>query len=439
VKVATSELPPRQVSLAIEVEQERVDRAMDEALTRLAGRVDVPGFRRGKAPRTMLVRMLGRERVVEEALDQLVPQVVNEAMEQEQVDAFTRPRVESIELDPLRVKAVIGLKPKVELGDYRDELRIPAEEAVIGEEQIDAVIQRLRDSYAQLVPVEREVRPGDQIGMDLRGVVEGQDSPLVDSKDAPYNVDPEGSQPAPGFIDQVVGMRPGEEKTFTLTLPDGYTDEALAGKPAEFTTKVLWIKEKQLPELDDDFAQQVGEFADVAALREAVEKQLRDSEEERVREKLQDAAMTKLVEISTIEFPPQLVEHQTQHMLETFSRNMEQQGLQLEQYLRLVGKEHDAFEDEVRAQAEARIRRSLALDAFADAEQIPAAEGGDDADSSRERLALARLVELATANGKAPEGAAVEGAMSEGEEKPDVVTQTSDTEGQVPDEERGTA
>jgi len=438
VKVAAEELPARQMSLAIEVEQERLDRAMDEALSRLAGRVDVPGFRRGRAPRPMLVRMLGRERIVEEALEHLVPDVVNEAIEQEKVEPYTRPRVESIELDPLRVKAVVGLAPKVELGNYKGELRIPPEEPNVGETEIEAVIQRLRNSYAQLVPVEREARVGDQIGMDLRGVVEGQDSPLVDSKDAPYNVDPEGSQPAPGFVDQIVGMQADEEKTFTLGLPDDYVDPALAGKQAEFTARIHWVKERQLPELDDEFAKQVGEYADLAALRSAIETQLRQSEEERVREKLQDAAMTKLVEMSSIEFPPQLVEHQTQHMLESFSRNMEQQGLQLSQYLRLVGKEQDAFEDEVRAEAETRIRRSLALDAFADAENIDSEAAGDGEDQAvtRERRALARLIELATGDGKPSRK-----PRSKSAEKTTQTTQTSDTEGQAveAEEKRGTA
>ena len=129
MKVSSTELPPRQVSLAIEVEQERLDRAMDDAFRRLAGRVDVPGFRRGKAPRTMVERMIGRDRIVEEALDQLLPAVVSEAIEQEKVEPYTRPRVESIEFDPLRLKAIVGLAPKVELGDYKSDLHVAAEAA----------------------------------------------------------------------------------------------------------------------------------------------------------------------------------------------------------------------------------------------------------------------------------------------------------------------
>jgi trigger factor len=426
VKVSSAELPPRQLSLDIEVEQERLERAMDEAFRRLSGRVDVPGFRRGKAPRSMVERMIGRDRIVEEALDKLVPEVVSEAIEQEKVEPYTRPRVESIEFDPLRLKAIVGLAPKVELGDYTDNFHVPSEPATVGDEQVDAVIQRLRESHAQWAPVERPVETADRVGIDLRATVEGSAKPLLDSKDAEYVVDAAGAQPAPGFADQLVGMTSGDAKSFTLTMPEDYRDKDVAGKPAEFTVTLHWVKARELPALDDEFVEQVGEYADVAGLRAAIDAQLREREETRVREQLEEAAVSKLVEISTIEFPPQLIDHQAQHMLETFTRNVEQQGLQLQQYLRLVGKEQDAFEQEIRTEAETRVRRSLALDAFADAEKIDVeqqevaeevhrvAAGAEESaaveelalanpstlqrvqEVTRERKAMARLLDLAT-------------------------------------------
>jgi trigger factor len=433
VKVSSAELPPRQLSLDIEVEQERLERAMDEAYRRLAGRVDVPGFRRGKAPRSMVERMIGRDRLVEEALDRLVPEVVSEAIEQEKVEPYTRPRVESIEFDPLRLKAIVGLAPKVELGDYKGNLRVASDNVDVGDEQIDAVIQRLRESHAQWAPVERPVQSGDRVGLDLRATVDGLAKALLDSKDAEYVVDANGAEPAPGFADQIVGASSGEQKTFTLTMPDDYRDKDIAGKPAEFTVDVHWVKERELPALDDDFVQQVGDYTDVAGLRSAVETQLRESETVRAREQLEEAAVSKLVEISSIEFPPQLIDHQAQHMLETFTRSVEQRGLQMQQYLRLIGKEQEAFEQELRVEAETRVRRSLALDAFADAEKIDveqqevadevhrAAASADEGaaveelamanpttlqrvqEVTRERKAMARLIDLATAD--SPDGA----------------------------------
>ncbi|HEY3059444.1 MAG TPA: trigger factor [Chloroflexota bacterium] len=449
MKVDSTELPPRQVSLAIEVEQERVDRAMDEAYRRLAGQVDVPGFRRGRAPRPMVERLIGRDRIMQEAIDHLLPVVVTEAMEQEKVEPYTRPRVESIEFDPLRVKAVVGLAPKVELGNYKGQLKVPAEEANVDQKEVDDYLNRLRDNYAQWAPVERAVQVGDRVGIDLRATVADKDKPIQDSKDAEYIVDTDGVRPAPGFAAQLIGLEAGADKTFSLDLPEDYPQTEVAGQPAEFRITLHWVKERQLPELDDEFAQQMGDYADVAALRTAVESDLRTREENRVREKLEDAAMTRLVEISSIEFPPQLVEHEAQHMLETISKNFEQQGIQLPQYLRMVGKEQETFEEEIRAQAQTRVARSLALDAFADAEKIGvedqeiedevrrAAAGRTDSEAverlalqnpstrarveevTRERKARERLLELATGNGRA-----------KGKEKATQRGETPDTERQ---------
>jgi len=427
VKVSSTELPPRQVSLAIEVEPERLDHAMDDAFRRLAGRVDVPGFRRGKAPRSMVERMIGRDRLVEEALDVLLPQVVSEAMEQEKVEPFTRPRVESIEFDPLRLKAVVGLAPRVELGDYKDQLRVENEEPNVDDAQVDSVIQRLRESYAQWAPVDRAAQLGDRVGVDVRGDVEGQERPLVDSKEAEYVVDPEGAQPAPGFAEQIVGMSPGEQKSFPLTLPEDARNTEVAGKSADFNVTLHWVKERELPELDDDFAQQVGEYTDVAGLRTAIETQLRQREEERVREQLEDAAMNKLVEISSIEYPPQLVDHQAEHLIETFTNSVERQGIQLQQYLRMLGKERETFEQELREQAETQVKRSLALDAFADAEEIQADQ--EDPEYGRQRRAIARLVQLAV-------GDSLNGATSDASDENEIPemapasVETSDTERQ---------
>jgi trigger factor len=259
----------------------------------------------------------------------------------------------------------------------------------------------VRESYAQWVPVERAVALGDRVGLDLSASIADREDPVIQSKDAEYVVDPEGSQPAPGFADQLVGMNPGETKSFELTMPDDYRDKEVAGQPAQFEVSLHWVKERELPELDDTFAQQVGEYSDVAALRTAIEAQLRQTEDERVRDKLEEESLNKLVEISSIEFPPQLVDFQAQAMLDTFKSNVERQGLQLSQYLRLVGKDQETFEQEMREQAETRVRRSLALDAFADAEQIAAErDASDEASESRSLKALARLVEVATGDGR---------------------------------------
>jgi trigger factor len=454
LKVSTSEVPPRQVALDIEVEQERLDRAMEHAYRRIANRVQVPGFRKGKAPRTMVERVVGRQAIVEDALEHLLPDVVSEAIKQEKVEAYSRPQVESVELDPLRVRALVPLSPNVELGDYATALRIPREEVVVTAEQVESVINRLRESHAQWAPVDRSVQLNDLVGLDVRAEVAESRRVLHHSKDAEYLVDPQGLEPAPGFASQLLGLNAGDEKTFTLALAENYRESALAGSPVEFTVKIHWVKEKQLPELDDVFAQQVGDYADVASLRTTVETYLREREDERVRKAVEEAALDKLVELSTVDVPPQLIEHQADHLLEVFSRNLEQrgEGVSVEQVLRVTGKDRTALREEARAEAEKRVKRALALDAFAKAEQIGVEQEEVEAEvkkataqveepeatetlalgnpqtrarveaALRERKALERLVELAT-----DAGASASRPAGKSRESPAAARSASDT------------
>ncbi len=411
MKVTATEVPPRQVALEIEVEQERLTSAVDEALRRFAQRVNVPGFRKGKAPRAMVERVVGRETVVQDALDHLVPQVVSQTIEQEKIEPYGRPRVESIELEPLRVRAVVPLAPRVELGDYT-RLSAPRQAVSVSPEEVEAVVNRLRESHAQWVPVERPVQMGDRVSLDVRGEAAEGGRHVLDSTDAEYVVDAERPQPAPGFAEALLGMQAGDGKTFTLALSEDYRDRSLAGQPVRFSVKVHGVKERQLPEVDDAFAQQVGDYADTAAMRAAIEQHLHASEEARVRSQLEDAALDALVDVSTVEVPPQLIDHEAAHLAETFARNVEQQGLKLEQYLRLAGKDEQTFRDEVQTEAARRVRRSLALDAFAEAERI-AVEEAEVAAEIRQAAAATAEAEAteALARGNATTVARVESAL----------------------------
>jgi trigger factor len=246
-------------------------------------------------------------------------------------------------------------------------------------------------------------------------------------------------------------------------MPDDHSDQDVRGRPAQFEVMLHWVKERELPAVDDEFAQQVGEYTDVAGLRAAIEGQLRQREEERARGELEEAAVSRLIEISSIEYPPQLVDHQAQHMLESFQRNIEQQGLQLQQYLRLVGKDQEALQQEIRAEADSRVRRTLALDAFATAEQISVEReevedefrraSGDAGlselamsdptnlqrmhDFTRERKAMSRLVELATTNGHRGSAAANPAPVGEMPAPAAATTDTEPSTASVEEQERG--
>lgn len=397
MKVSSSEVPPRQIALDIEVDQERLDKAVDQAYRRFAGQVNVPGFRKGKAPRTMVERIVGPDRIMEEALEHLLPDVVGEAIEQEHVEAFGRPRVESVEMDPLRLRAMVPLPPHVELGKY-DEVHVEPEQVEIKPEQIDEVVERLRESHAQWVPVEREVQTGDRVSIDLKAETTDPERVLVDTKDAEYVVDAAGPEPAPGFAEQLVGMQADGTKEFDLTLPEDQRDTEVAGKTAHFSVAVHWVKQKELPEVDDAFAEQVGPYETPAAMHEAIESELRTREEQRVRDETDAAALDKLVEISQVKYPPQMVENQADHLLQHLAQSLERQGIRFEQYVRITGKTQEEMRKEMEGDAEVQIRRALALEAFADAEKVPTDEevGTEGNGRSREQRALRRLVSLAT-------------------------------------------
>ena len=232
MKVAAQEIENSQVVLDIQGEDERLEKAVDQAYRRVVNRINVPGFRKGKAPRALVERMVGRDALVEDAVEHLVPEVVEAAVKEQELKMVARPKLEVVSTQPLQVKATVPVQPEVQLGDYRG-LSVEREPGVVEDEQVDAVLNRLRESHASWEPVERPVQLGDRVAIDL--YAEADDQVILDSKDAEYIVDPEGPESAAGFAHQVVGLEAGDQHSFVLTLPEGYRARDLASGPARFT------------------------------------------------------------------------------------------------------------------------------------------------------------------------------------------------------------
>ena len=368
MKVAAQEIENSQVVLDIEVEDERLERAVDQAYRRIVQRINVPGFRKGKAPRALVERMVGREALVEDAVEQLVPQVVEDAVQQQALVMVARPNLEVISTEPLQVKATVPVQPKVELGDYKS-LSIEATPAEVTDEQVDRVISRLQESNATYEPVERAVELTDRISMDISA--KAGETTIMESKDAEYVVDAEGIQPADGFAEALVGQQPEETKTYTLKLPEDYRNKELAGQDAEFTVTVNWVKAKILPPLDDDFASVVGtEFESMEALRAAVRENLSAREEHERRMAHEEQVVNSVVDQATVDLPPQLVEEEAGRLVQQLAQNLERQGIPLQTYLRFTQKTEEQFRVEMMAQAERSVRRSEVLNAVALAEGV---------------------------------------------------------------------
>ncbi len=372
MKIATQEIEHSQVVLDIEVEDERLQRAFDQAYRRIVNRINVPGFRKGKAPRALVERMVGREALVEDAVEHLVPEVVEAAVKEQDLKMVARPKLEVVSTEPLQVKATVPVQPKVELGDYRT-LRVEREPATVEDGQVEQVIDRFREAHAIWEPVERPVAIGDRVAIDLLGEADGQT--VVDSKDAEYVVDPDGAQPAPGFADQLVGMEAGDERSFILTFPQDHRDRKLAGAPARFTVTLHGVKERRLPVLDDGLAEMIDpEHKTAVELREFVRQQLVDREEQQRKMAHEDAVVQAVIDQAAVEVPPQLVEEEAQRLLDRLAANLDRQGITIQQYLRFTEKSEAQLRAELMAQGERSVRRSEVLNAVALAEGLEATD-----------------------------------------------------------------
>jgi len=368
LRVSSTTIERRQVVLEIEVEPERVQKALDRAYQRAASRVKIPGFRPGKAPRPLVERVVGSDALLEDALERLVPEVYDEAVKSEGIKASARPQLEIVSTTPLQVKATVPLEPSVTLGDHRA-IRRERPSAEPTDDEIEAVLQQLRESHAEWAPVERAVQLGDRVNLDV--ALAADNRTLLDSKEAETIVDPERPQPAPGFAEALVGIAPGETRQFTLHLPDDYEDQAIAGEDVQVTVTVHGVKERRLPPLDDELARLVGEeYADVEALRAAVRGQVAESKASRVAREFEERVLEDVIAQSTVELPPQLVERQAEAALQSFARSLDRQGLSVEQYMKFTNRTPESFRAELLADAEGALKRSLVVDAIADAEGV---------------------------------------------------------------------
>jgi len=366
LKVSTERIPQSQVVLEIEVEPERLEKSLDAAYRRIVQRTNVPGFRRGKAPRAMLEREVGRDALLQEALDRLIPEVYREAIEQEDIDAIELPQVEMVSTVPLVMKATVPVRPTIEVGDYHG-MWLPRDPVVVPEERIDEALEQLRHRYANLEPVKRPADWGDVVTANVRGAVDGR--ALFDRSDVEFQLRKERPVFLPGLAEEIVGLGKGAEKEVDLPLPGDFPDSALAGKACHCRVAVHEVKEEQLPALDDAFARQVGEgFADIAALRQRLTEDLQKAEEEAELDRYRDQILATLEESAKLEYPPVLVEKEVDHLLRDEVGPRGERGM--EQYLQRIGKSEEEVRAQLSAPAEQRVRHSLLLSKVAEVENI---------------------------------------------------------------------
>jgi len=424
LKVNAERVENCQAVLTIEVEEERVERSMKEAARRISRRTRIPGFRAGKAPYHIVERMVGKEAVFDEALEDLGSQVYREALKESELEPIDRAEMEVVEREPLTLKMTVPLKPEVELSDYRS-IQVEPQEVKVEEKEVEEVLTALREERGEWVPVEREAQEGDLLTLNVEGRADGER--VVAAEEQEYILRLGAEVPVKGFPEMIEGMKPGEEREFALTYPVVHPNAHLAGRTVEFRVRLLGLKGKNLPPLDDEFAKTVGDFEGVQGLRERVESVLKARAETRERERVAEEVLTAMTDQAKIMYPHVLLERELDSIIEDYTQAVARQGFTLPRYLEVVGKSEEDLRREVRPQAEKRLKKALVFTKFAEEEGIAVGEEevgrevdeisdsyGDQAEevkkallspepqrSIRSRLfsqkALERLVEIGTA------------------------------------------
>ena len=368
MKITQDEVVERQTTLHIELDDEDIDPYLQRAYSRVVQNVNIPGFRKGKAPRSIIEQYFGRESLLNEILDSMLPELTGKAITEEDIDAVGMPSIDLEGLDPFQFSAVVPLKPDINLGEYKS-IRVEKETPSLPDDAIDERIEQLRLSVASWEPVDRSVQTGDMVSTQIKGTLD--DEVILDESDAVYLVNEDIGRPFPGFSDKLVGLESDEPSSFDLDIPDDFQDENLAGKNISFEVNIKDIKERVLPELDDAFAQSIGEgYESLEDLREEVDKSIINEAETEASRAHRENVIQALLESATVELPPLLIEHESTHMVEEQERMVTQANMVLDDYLTSIGKTRTELEEESRNEAIGRLTRSFVLSALADEENI---------------------------------------------------------------------
>jgi trigger factor len=365
------------VSLEIEVEVERVDEALAKAYRKVVQKATVPGFRKGKVPRSVLEAKFGPEVLYEEALEMLIPEAYDRALSSTELEPIEQPQYDLVQMEkgkPMIFKAVVEVKPEVALPEYKG-VKVEKKVKPIGDADVEGYLKRTQEQHARLVTVEDPdclAEQGDLVVIDFKGFI--GDEPFAGGEAEGHSLELGSNSFIPGFEEQLIGKKRDEEVNVTVTFPADYHEESLAGQEATFEVKVLEIKRKELPALDDDFAQEVSEFNTLAEFKEDVLKKLLENEESRAMRDVEEQLVQKIGGEAEVEIPDVLVERELDRMMGDMERFLRMQGLTLEQYMQMAGKSLKDIRQENREEGERRVKANLALDAIIKKEGIVAEE-----------------------------------------------------------------
>lgn len=375
MSVQVEKLEKNMAKLTIEVSAAEFEKALEDAFLKNKNKISVPGFRKGKVPRQMVEKMYGPEIFYEDAANALIPDAYSKALDECEEDIVSSPEIDVTQIEKGKsfiFTATVALKPEVKLGKYKG-VKVEAAEVTVTDEEVDAKIEKERENNARTIEVtDRPVKDGDMTVLDFEGFVDGVAFDGGKGENYPLTI---GSGAfIPGFEEQLVGAEIGKEVEVNVTFPEDYQAEELKGKAAVFKCTIKEIKEKELPALDDEFASEVSEFDTLEEYKKDVKETLTIEKEKAARDAKEAAVIDAIIADSDMDIPEAMVTTQQKQMIDEFAQRMQMQGLSMEQYFKFTGATLDKMMEQVKPQAETRIKSRLVLEAVAAKEGIEATE-----------------------------------------------------------------
>lgn len=372
--------------LTIEVSAEKVEKAIQTVYQKAKKNINIPGFRKGKAPRQLIEKMYGKEVFYNDAIDELLPEAYSEAVDECAEELVSRPQIDVVQFEsgkPFVFTAEVAVKPEVTLGEYKGVQveKVPVE---VLDEEVEAEVMKEREANSRTITVDdRAVEDGDIVSLDYEGFVDGV--PFEGGKGENYDLTIGSGSFIPGFEEQLVGAETDKELDVNVTFPEEYHAKDLAGRAAVFKCRVNAIKVKELPEVDDEFAQEVSEFDTLDEYKADIRARLLKDKEEDAKKMKEDAVIEKIIAGAQMDIPDAMVEFQTEQLMEDFAQRMQAQGLSLSQYFQYTGMTAEQYKEQMKPRALQNIQSRLVLEAVAAAEKIEITE--EDTDAEFQRLA----------------------------------------------------
>jgi trigger factor len=385
LKIERQDLEDRQIQLTVEMDDDRLERAMRSAAKRLGKNSKIAGFRPGKAPYDVLLRRFGEDVIFEETLENLGQEAYREALEKSEIDPFAPGTLdEVVSRQPLTLRYTVPLAPEVDLGSYRD-LRVPYDEPTIEDEAVDQVMENLRERQALIEPVERPAELGDVVVVDVAATISNdeEEETLLDDKGVSILVDEETNWPFPGIAEFLIGLEGDDEKSFEYTFPEDYKNESMRSQQATFEIRCLEVKSRFVPEWSDDLAKSIGDYESLLDLRINVRKDLNDEAIRLAETNYGREIVDKVVEGASVAYPPILLQQEISDMLRELEDRLRMQNLSLEDYLKIEDKTEEEIIEEITPSAKERLRRGLVLSELVSIENIEVNDADVDAEIDR--------------------------------------------------------